>query len=88
MFKQGWIALVLTSLLGTASADEQPWRLADAVGAPEWLKLKGESRVRYEALDGQFRAGRDGSDQLLLFRSLLEAEIDTGSFAGGIRVAG
>ena len=47
-------------------------------GLPEWLSLQGESRVRYEALDNQFRANRDGSDQLLLFRSLLQVEADLG----------
>ena len=47
-------------------------------GLPEWLSLQGESRVRYETLDNQFRANRDGSDQLLLFRSLLQVEADLG----------
>ena len=80
--KGGWAALATCLLSGPAFAQE-PWRLEQAVESPEWLSLKGEARARYETLDGQFRAGRTGSDQLLLFRSLLLAEVDTGRIAFG-----
>jgi hypothetical protein len=33
-------------------------------------------RVRYETLDGQFRAGKTGSDQILNFRTFLKFDID------------
>ncbi len=69
---------------GTSTAD--PWRLETAVNAPDWLTLKGEARIRYESLDGQFRANRAGSDQLLLFRSLLLAEADTGPVSFGVEL--
>ena len=66
-----------------ANADEQS-PLEAAINAPDWLTLSGETRVRYESLEGQFRANREGGDQLLLFRSLLLAEADTGPVSFGV----
>jgi hypothetical protein len=54
-----------------------PWRLGKALDLPSWLKLGGEYRMRYETLDGQFRAGRTGGDQALTFRTSLAAELRT-----------
>lgn len=40
-----------------AKADEpKPWRLHSALGLPDWFKVSGSERVRYETLDNQFRA--------------------------------
>ena len=41
---------------------------------PEWLSLDFEQQTRYQHLDGQFRAGLEGSDQGIEWRNSLTAE--------------
>lgn len=67
------VSLILWPLL--AAAAEPPWRLGTALGLPDWLAVSGEHRVRYETLDGQFRAGFNGGDQALALRTSLLAEL-------------
>lgn len=53
---------------------------------PNWLKIDGESRARYESLDGQFRSNYNGSDQGLFFRSLVHVEAEKEGYAIGIEL--
>jgi hypothetical protein len=61
-----------------------PASLQEALGAPDWLRIGGETRMRLEALDGQFRPGRTRQDQLLLLRTLLHMEAGNGPLKLGL----
>jgi len=70
---------LLLVIPGHASAEEAaPPTLQAAIGNPDNLKVSGSIRLRYEALDGQFRPGFDARDDLVSIRSTLFAEWDTG----------
>ena len=47
------------------SAKEQPWRLGKALGVPDWLRIGGAVRPRYETLSNTLVAGRSGGDEFL-----------------------
>jgi len=59
----------------SAEKELEPWRLSKAFNLPNWLELNGHHRFRYETLDGQFRAARNGGDQIVAFRTALKAKI-------------
>lgn len=72
--------IALGSLPNSARAAEapaSPWRLGRAVDLPPWLAISGEHRIRYETLDGQFRAGHTGGDQALALRTSVAVELRT-----------
>ena len=50
-------------------------------GLPDWLSLGFEQQTRFQHLDGQFRAGLDGSDQGLEWRNILKADADFEGFS-------
>lgn len=57
-----------------------------AVQAQVGFTLSGETRIRYETLDGQFRAGGEGGDQILAVRTLAKAEFEGEGFAAGVEL--
>lgn len=61
--------------------EDRPWSLQrelDRAGGPEWLEVSGSVRLRYEGIDGQFRAaGRlDDQDHVFVLRTLLKIAAD------------
>jgi hypothetical protein len=62
------------------AALEGPWRLGEAVGAPEWLDIGGEVRPRFESLSEDFRKGREGSVSTLNWRTLVDATATRGNW--------
>ncbi len=74
-------------MLLTANATAQePWQLIEATKAPDWLRVWGETRWRYEEQNGRFRAGRTGNDRVLAIRSLLTLEARKGPFSLGFEL--
>jgi hypothetical protein len=73
--------LTFAPALTLAAAAEEPKTAATpAKEKPNWITTKGETRVRYETVDGQFRAGGSGGDQVLAVRSLFLAEANLYGF--------
>jgi len=70
------LAAAACLLAAPPSGSAATWLVRDQVGAPDWLRFSGEYRLRYETLDGQFRAGGAGGDQALASRLSLKAEAD------------
>ena len=62
--------------LAPAQAMAAPPTLQDILGDPEWVTLSGSSRLRYEALEGQPRAGLDATDEQLALRTIITAQVD------------
>jgi hypothetical protein len=80
-----WLALLALLAPGMLHASES-WLLTDALGLPDWLHVVGESRMRFETLDGQFRAGGTGGDQVLALRTLVLAELERGPVQFGLEI--
>lgn len=80
--------LVLWTAAGTASAAEgdAPWRIGKALDFPDWLSVGAGYRVRYESLDGPFRAKGTGSDQILVERLLLNVRVGVQRFYADVEL--
>ena len=82
------IAAIAGSLTAVGVSGESVAQAVSSTGPalvrPDWLRVRGEARVRYETLGGQFRAGGSGGDQALAVRTLFLTEVDPGPVAAGI----
>ncbi|MCA8956506.1 MAG: alginate export family protein [Planctomycetes bacterium] len=69
-------SLTLVSGLLAQDPPQRPWRLREALGTPDWLKVSGSLRLRYEGLTGQYRTASrlDYADHLMVQRTLLRAD--------------
>ncbi|HEX5007768.1 MAG TPA: alginate export family protein, partial [Hyphomonadaceae bacterium] len=74
------VCLIALPAVAQEAADK-PFRLQTALDLPDWFKLSGSVRPRYETLENPFVAGRTGSDELLGMQSALRAEVDVSDFA-------
>ncbi len=77
----------VTQPLSLPREDDGPWRLEEALGAPDWLSLSIEQRSRYEGYNRDFRASATAnstrSDGYVL-RTLVDlaARVDAWTFHG------
>jgi hypothetical protein len=76
----GGFAAACVIALPAAAQEAKPWKLEDAIGAPDWLTISGSLRARYERLDPPYAAGRSGPDDALLTQGVLELEAKAGDF--------
>jgi hypothetical protein len=67
----------------TLWADDEPWRLQQALAPPEGLTIDGSYRLRYESLDNTYRAVDPGHDDLLASRFRLQLKASGDRWYGG-----
>lgn len=67
----GFSAILAALAPGQTTADAPgPWRLHEAARLPDWLRVSGELRVRYESLDERLVAGQNGENHGVFTRIL------------------
>ncbi|MEO0480415.1 MAG: alginate export family protein [Planctomycetota bacterium] len=68
--------------------DAGPYRLNDAWDLPEWLRIGGSVRLRYEGIEGQFRANPRfaSSDHVGFIRTNILTEVDVDEVTFGVEV--
>ena len=75
--------VTLAAMAASAVHAESPGTLQAAIGNPSDLKIAATVRVRYEAEDGQPRAGFDFSSDVVAIKSTLTAEYHHGALRIG-----
>lgn len=69
-----------------SAADNTPWYINNVLSLPTWLSISGQHRTRYETVDEQFRTGRNGDDQILVFRTNLLTELSFNQWQFGFEI--
>jgi hypothetical protein len=78
--------LICLACVSNAVAQDKPWSLNSVLDIPGWLSISGQHRTRYETLDGQFRAGGNGDDQILVFRTNILARVSWSQWELGVEL--
>ena len=72
------------ALCAAAEARPAAFRVNEAAGLPDWLSVSGTQRTRFENLDGRFRRGRSGGDQMLALRTIVLTELRAEALSVGV----
>ena len=67
------LALLVCGPASLAEASDGAWLLGEAVGLPQGLTFEATHRWRFEYLSDEFRAGREGHENLTLVRTTAHA---------------
>ena len=81
-----YTAVVFSHVPLIFAADNEPFTLNKAMNPPDWFSISGQHRTRFENLDNQYRAGLNGGDQALLFRTLLFAQMNFSPLSFGFEM--
>ncbi len=71
------------ALLGNDKYEKPVWNLHGALGLPKWLSMSLEQRIRYETMDGSFKAKSSGGDQQIPLQLDFWLEAHLGHFRFG-----
>ncbi|QDV09727.1 hypothetical protein Poly30_52860 [Planctomycetes bacterium Poly30] len=69
------LAAPVRPILPQEEQKQGPWRLATALGTPDWFEISGTVRGRYETFDKQFRTGAGGYQDVFVTRSIVAATL-------------
>lgn len=67
-------------------ASEPLWRVNKLFTLPNCLSISGQHRTRFETVDEQFRSGRNGDDQILVFRTNVLTELMFQNWKFGLEI--
>lgn len=80
----GCSAAVQDDWIGKRNPYSPEYNVHDALGLPEWVSFSVENRLRYESMDGQFRANGVGGDQGLPMQTCAWLELRHNGFRAGV----
>lgn len=80
--------LTVQPALSQEAETDGPWRLKEALGLPDGVRVEGSVRPRYEALGNPFVAGRTEDDEFLGLQTQLRAELDFGPPEAALTLGG